>query len=50
MLVADDISSRSGEGWHEPGAHGITNRDQKAFSGCGCASSSGCAIVFPDRN
>jgi hypothetical protein len=25
--VAGDISSRSGEAWHEPGAHGIANRD-----------------------
>src|SRR5436190_21127018 len=25
--IAGDISSRSGEAWHEPGAHGIADRD-----------------------
>src|SRR5439155_16226520 len=25
--VAGDISSRSGEAWHKPGAHGIADRD-----------------------
>src|SRR5262249_61168438 len=25
--IAGDISSRAGEAWHEPGAHGIADRD-----------------------
>ena len=33
--VAGDISSRSGEAWHEPGAHGIADRDHDDGNGGG---------------